>query len=83
MNLFKRKTRKEVVESKIENLFDEVASLDFTNEEIAHIAQGFRCKARRVLRLRAEQLWGDYTATVEALNLMGHSDERKESEQPN
>lgn len=74
MNLFKRKTRKEVVESKIESLFDEVASLDFTNEEIARIAKGLNVKTEKVLRMRAEQLWQEYTSTVTAIDLVKSND---------
>jgi arsenate reductase-like glutaredoxin family protein len=67
MKLFKKKTRTEIVEEKIEAVMHDILTLDFTSEEIAVIVNSLQDSGRIVLERRAEELEKELSKTIMAI----------------
>jgi DNA-binding transcriptional regulator YhcF (GntR family) len=67
MRIFKKKTRTEIVEEKIENVMHDILTLDFSSEEIAVIVNSLQDNGRIVLERRAEELDKELQKTILAI----------------
>lgn len=67
MRIFKKKTRVEIVEDKIQSVMHDILTLDFSSEEIAVIVNSLQDNGRIVLERRAEELEKELQKTIIAI----------------